>query len=143
MVGATMTGSKLTNESAEALPPLSALVASKHDPKENTYREMERVAKKRGYEISHAYLTTLARGETKKAPLDPQVHAIAAAIDEPYEVVRAAMMQQFWGFVPEELAKVATSSVGAWVPPDLTPEERNELRRLVTAWVAARRHDDH
>lgn len=107
-----------------------------------SYNEMERRARRAGHEISHTYLQWLARGEVKKAPDIEQMRAIAAAIDKGYETVRSAMFEQWYGYVPRELARREGSRITAAIPPSLSPEEERELLRMIRAWVASQEDTD-
>lgn len=122
------------------LPPLAALVKSKHD-EGRSYRDMSEAARRAGYTISHSQMQAYATDIVRKAPSSEQLEAIAAALSVSVEKVRSAMIQQFYGYVPRDLANVRESRVVAAVPPDLSPEEEQELARLVAAWAAARRQD--
>lgn len=104
-----------------------------------SYREMEARARRAGFVISHSQLADYAKNTVQKPPLDDQLQAIAAALDLGFETVRAAMFEQFYGYVPRELTKAKGSRISAAVPPDLTPEEERELIRMIRAWAAASR----
>jgi transcriptional regulator with XRE-family HTH domain len=108
-----------------------------------SYREMERRARERGHRISHAQLAAYAEDAVRKVPSREQVEAIAAALDLGIDAVRAAVMQQYWGYVPRELKQRGKGSrVAAAVPPDLSTDEEAELVRMMEAWLVARRRGD-
>jgi hypothetical protein len=106
-----------------------------------TFREMSRRAKERGYDVSHSHLAEHAKGLVAKVPDRTQVEALAAALDVGIDDVRAAAMQQYWGYVPRELRTRKPSRVTAALPADLTAEEEDEIARMVEAWLAARRRN--
>lgn len=82
--------------------PLADLVRRRHATR--SYRDMSETARKAGHTISHSQLQAIAQDAISKPPLPEQVAAIAAAIDLPYEHVRAATLQQFYGHVPAGMA---------------------------------------
>lgn len=122
------------------LPPLAALVKSRHE-EGRSYREMSENARRKGYAISHSQLQAYATDVVRKAPSTEQLQALSAALDIGFEKVRAASIEQYYGYVPREFGGMGGSMVTAAVPPDLTPAEERELARLVEAWAAARRRD--
>lgn len=107
-----------------------------------SFREMEKRARDRGHTISHAQLADYAKGVVKKMPDREQVEALSAALDVGLDVVRAAAMQQYWGYVPRELRSRKSSRLSAAVPPDLSSEEEEQLVRMVEAWLASRRPNE-
>lgn len=126
----------MTSERTESL---SELVRRRRD-EGWSLREMERRAQARGHRISHAQLADYAAGVVRRMPTLEGLEAIAAALDVGVEDVRAASMKEFWGYVPRELKHRGRGSrVTAAMPPDLSPEEEDELLRMIEAWVAARR----
>lgn len=126
---------------ATQLPPLAELVRHKHDHDNVSYRQMSDVARRAGHTISHSQLQAYATDGVRKAPSTEQLEAIAAALSLPYQRVRAAMTEQFYGYVPREMAVAPGSKISAAVPPDLSPAEEDELARMVRAWVSARRDE--
>lgn len=124
----TMTGEQVT---------LAELVVERRDAG-YSYREMERRARERGYSISHSSLADYANGSVRKMPDKEQIEALAAALDVGLDAVRAAAMQQYWGYIPRELRNRKPSRISAAIPPDLSPEEEAELARMIRAWVSAR-----
>lgn len=131
---------KMPGTMVTELPPLAALVKEKHDAG-RSYREMAAAAQRAGYDVSHSQMQAYATNQVRKAPSNDQLEALAAALSVSVDRVRTAMMQQFYGYVPKELAVIRESPVSAAVPPDLSPDEEQELARLVAAWVEARRRD--
>jgi hypothetical protein len=104
-----------------------------------SYRGMSERATRAGHPISHAHIADYAKGTVRKMPSQEELLALAAALDTGVETVRRAAMQEWWGYVPRELSRNSRASrVLAAVPPNLTPEEEQELARLVQAWAAAR-----
>ena len=124
----TMTGEQVT---------LAELVVERRDAG-YSYREMERRARERGHKISHSSLADYANGAVAKMPDKDQIEALAAALDVGLDAVRAAAMQQYWGYVPRELRNRKPSRVAAAIPPDLSPQEEAELARMIQAWLATR-----
>lgn len=116
---------------------LADLVRQRHD-EGWSFREMEKRARDRGHTISHAQLADYAKAVVKKMPDKSQVEALAAALDVGLDAVRAAAMQQYWGYVPRELRNRKPSRLTAAVPPDLSSEEEEQLVRMVEAWLASR-----
>lgn len=106
-----------------------------------SFREMERRARERGHKISHSSLADYANASVSKMPDRDQIEALAAALDVGLDAVRAAAMQQYWGYVPRELRNRRPSRAGAAIPPDLSVEEEAELARLIQAWVASRKQN--
>lgn len=126
---------------ATQLPPLADMVRRKHDEEHVSYREMADNSRRAGHFISHSQLAAYAADGVRKAPSSEQMVALASALGVSYEKVRAAMIEQYFGYVPRDLIETHGTTVTAAVPPDLTEAEERELRRLVEAWVAARHHD--
>lgn len=117
--------------------PLAALVKAETD-KGWSYREMEQRARQRGHVISHSQLADYAKDAVRKVPSREQIEALAAALDVGVEAVRAAALEQFWGYVPRELKNRKGSRISAALPPDLTREEEEQIARMVEAWLASR-----
>ncbi|HET7357111.1 MAG TPA: hypothetical protein VFJ09_10605 [Nocardioidaceae bacterium] len=125
-----MTGEQVT---------LAELVRERHDAG-YSFREMERRARERGHKISHSSLADYANGSVEKMPDRDQIEALAAALDVGLDAVRAAAMQQYWGYVPRELRNRGKQSrIGAAIPADLSPEDEEQLLRMIQAWVASRK----
>ena len=83
----------------------------------------------------------VAQDAVRKAPSPEQLAAIAAALQVPFGQVRAAMMEQFYGYVPMSMTPDPGDTgiqIGAAIPPDLDDDEKAELARMIRAWVAAR-----
>lgn len=118
--------------------PLADLVRRVHD-QGVSYYDMARRAAQAGHTISHAQLQALAKGQVAKAPSIPQMQAIAAALDLGYEQVRAAMFQQFFGYVPRELTRRRGERIVAATPPDLTDDEERQLAEVVAFWIEQQR----
>ena len=127
---------------AEKARPLAELVRSRHAAG-RSYRDMSEAAKRAGYTISHSQLQAFATDMVRKAPDNKQLAALAAAVGVTFEQARAAMMQQYYGYVPRgmEAADPAPpgARIGAAIPPDLSPEEEEHLLRMVRAWIASQR----
>lgn len=127
----------------DAEKPLAALVRRRHDGG-RSYRDMSETARKAGHTISHSQLQAYAQDAVRKAPGPEQMAALASALDVPFEQVRAAAMDQFYGYVPASMLPPAgledstVVRIGAAIPSDLSDDEVAELHRLIRAWVAAR-----
>lgn len=121
--------------------PLAALVRNRHD-EGRSYRDMSAAAKRAGFDISHSQLQAFAQDMVRKAPSNEQLQAIAAAVGVSFERARAAMMQQFYGYVPRGMEAddpaLPGARIGAAIPPDLSPEQEQQLLRMVQAWIAGR-----
>lgn len=123
----------------EQTESLSELVRRRRD-EGWTLREMERRAEQRGHKISHSQLADYAAGTVRRMPTKEGVEALAAALDVGIEEVRTASVVEFWGYVPREAKyRGRGSRITAAMPPDLTPEEEDEVLRMVQAWFGARR----
>lgn len=109
----------------------------KHRDAGLTYREMARRALRAGHDISHSQITDLGNDLVRKMPPREHIRAIAAALGVDPAVVLAAAFEQFYGYVPQ-LLQDGAEPTGAAIPADLTADEREELGRLIQAWVAAR-----
>lgn len=121
----------------EQRQPLADLVRERNE--RWSYREMSERARRAGHNISHSQLADYASDSVRKAPTREQIEALAVALDVGQEAVRAAMFEQFYGYVPVELKRGSKASrVAAAVPPGLSPEEEAELLRLIEAWLATR-----
>lgn len=120
--------------------PLAALVRQAHDTG-LSYREMADRARRAGHDISHTQLADYAGGKVMKAPSEKMLRAIAAAIDAAYGDVRAAMMEQFYGYTPRELRNRSSSRLTAVVPENLDPAEEAELVRVIETWLSLRQRD--
>ena len=122
--------------------PLADLVRSRHEAG-RSYRDMSETAKRAGYTISHSQLQAFATDMVRKAPDNKQLAALAAAVGVTFEQARAAMMQQYYGYVPRGMEAddpaLPGARIGAVVPPDLSPEEEENLLRMVQAWIASQR----
>lgn len=128
----------MTSERTESL---STLVRRRRD-EGWSFREMERRAEQRGHRISHSQLADYAAGTVRRMPTTEGLEALAAALDVGVEDVRAASMLEFWGYVPRELKmRGRASRVSAAMPPDLTPDEEEQIVRMVKAWLASQRND--
>lgn len=104
-----------------------------------SYREMSERARRAGKSISHSQLADYAAGSVRKAPTVEQMEAIAVGIDAGFEEVRAAMFDQFFGYIPRELKRPAKmSKIVAAIPANLSPDEEAQLLRMVEAWLASR-----
>lgn len=66
-------------------------------------REMERRAKKSGFDITHSYISKLHRGISANEPDGRLQQALAAALGIPESVVRRAVIRDFWGYDPAEM----------------------------------------
>lgn len=124
-----------------ALRPLAQLVTDKHDEGQS-FHEMSRQAQRAGRSISHSQLASYAKDEVAKMPSREQMEAIAAALQLSFEEVAGAAFMQYHGYLPQSLGDNRGNAVSAAVPYDLSPDEEEELARLVRAWVAARRASD-
>lgn len=122
------------------LPPLAALVRARHD-EGYSYREMAEAARRSGRLISHSQLASYATDGVRKAPTTEQMQGLAAALGLAYEKIYAAVIEQYYGYVPQNLGTSGGSDITAAIPYDLTEDEERELARMIRAWVAARRAD--
>ena len=125
---------------AENARPLAELVRSRHAAG-RSYRDMSEAAKRAGYTISHSQLQAFATDMVRKAPDNKQLAALAAAVGVTFEQARAAMMQQYYGYVPRGMEAddpaLPGARIGAAIPPDLSPEQEQQLLRMVQAWIAS------
>ena len=120
--------------------PLAALVRSRHEAG-RSYRDMAEAARRAGHTISHSQLQAYATDMVRKAPTNEQLAALAAAIGVTFARARAAMMEQFYGYVPRGMEAddpaLPGARIGAAIPPDLSPEQEQQLLRMVQAWIAS------
>jgi hypothetical protein len=112
--------------------PLVDLIESVKDASGFSYRELSDRARRKGYDISHQQLQSLARDTVRKAPNTNQIEAIATALDVSYATVRLAVIEQFYGYTPGP-------AVDDPLLQDLDPAEREEARAIIRAWLQARR----
>lgn len=125
---------------SEQRRPLADLVRERND--RWSYREMSERARRSGHNISHSQLADYASDSVRKVPSQEQIQALAAALDVGQEQVRAAVFEQFYGYVPRELKRGRASRIVAAVPPGLSAEDEDELLRLIEAWLSTRRTDE-
>jgi transcriptional regulator with XRE-family HTH domain len=98
-------------------------------------------AHRAGKSISHSQLADYAAGHVRKAPDVEQMEALAAALGVGFESVRAAVFEQYYGYVPRELQRTAKlGRVVAAIPADLDPDQEEELLRMIEAWLSVRRN---
>lgn len=111
---------------------LAALIQARKDAGESL-RHMSARANKAGHDISHAHIADLLNGQVRRAPLPTEIVAIAAALDVSYEVVRRAVLHDWYDY--EELR---AGDFDALVAP-LAESERAEAERMLRAWLTAKR----
>jgi len=99
-----------------------------------SYREMMRRAEKHGHSISHSQLSAYANNEVRKTPSEAQIAAIAAATGRSVTAVRDAVMEQYLDYTAQSVGQGLTVTL----PRDVSDDERDEVQRLVDAWLAAR-----
>lgn len=114
---------------------LSELVEHAREGGRVSYRDMSARADRAGYRISHSQLAEYAAGTVRKAPDQTMIDALAAALGVPRERVQASVFEQWYGYTPRGMP----AGGGVLLPVDVTEDEREELERLVAAWLAARR----
>lgn len=119
----------------EDRPHLPALIRARQDRGESL-RSMADRARRAGHNISHAHIGDLLLGRVARAPLPQDIVAIAAALDASYDVVRRAVLHDWYDY--DELRG---GDFDALISP-LPDADRDELERMVRAWVAAKHDDD-
>lgn len=119
--------------------PLAEMILDAWGEGATPYRDLAKRARDRGHEISSSQLNNYANGHVTNIPKRALIDAIAVAIDRPREEVLAAVLEEFMGYQPEQYAAPGGSTRLVALPPDASPEDIAEARRLVDAWWEARR----
>lgn len=112
-----------------------ALVELIQQIKERTGLSYRALAARSNYDISLQQLHALATGSATKAPDYQQIAALAEALGVDEGTVTRAVFLEWYGWEPPGGAAPPDDLI----PPDLTLEEREELRRVIQAWLAAKR----
>lgn len=94
-------------------------------------------AREAGHQLSHGYINELHRDLVKKAPDASAIEALAAGLGYDFAEVRRAVFMDWYGYEPIETAGMAVIAEA-----DLTLEEREELDRMIKAWLSLRRETD-
>lgn len=119
--------------------PLPGLLRKAREEGGDTYREIAARADSAGHDgLSFQQVQSYAADQVRKVPTRAQMEALAAGLGVDFDTVLEACLEQWYNYVPPELTG-AGERIGRLIPDDLSTEDEQELRRMVQAWIAAKR----